>query len=74
MQSLIDAVLTDMGSKSNYDAPVARYIQKLTDENPDMRMADDYEDFHTQRLEDVESEKLNGVRDADKIVAHENKL
>lgn len=71
MQTLIDAVLTDMGSKSNYDAPVARYIQSLTDEAPDMRVADAYEDFHTQRLEAVESEKLNGVRGKDPIIAPE---
>ena len=71
MDTLIDAVLTDMGSKSNYDAPVARYIQSLADDNPDMRIADAYEDFHAQRLEAAESEKLNGVRGKDPIIAPE---
>ena len=71
MNTLIDVVLTDMATKSNYDAPVARYIQGLDDPDPQLRIADAYVDFLTERQEAVESEKMNGVRGKDPLVAPE---
>ena len=69
--TLIDFVLTDMESKSNIDATVAKLVQKVKDDVPHYRIGDAYENLVQQRLDASAEELETGVRGKDPVVAPE---